>query len=159
MEQDGGAQACLNAVWQDQQPGHCMVIGDPGPLDPDAAALAARAAPPVHVDAATAGARLDAEGRQDLVLVGRLDALPRREGEVLLARLRDLYARRVLVTVALGGEWHRSDLTGFGFTWLGTSPDAGLDLYGFDVASYQTVPDWLNSRFWANPDLWGKYRW
>ncbi|WP_290652932.1 DUF6231 family protein [Aquisalimonas sp.] len=32
-------------------------------------------------------------------------------------------------------------------------------LYGFDVGTYKTTPDWLNPRYWANPELWGKYRW
>lgn len=29
----------------------------------------------------------------------------------------------------------------------------------FDARTYKKTPDWLNSRHWANPGLWGKFRW
>ena len=32
-------------------------------------------------------------------------------------------------------------------------------LYYFDIFDYKDVPDWLNSRFWSNPDMWDKSRW
>ncbi|WP_221179227.1 DUF6231 family protein, partial [Pseudomonas protegens] len=27
------------------------------------------------------------------------------------------------------------------------------------LLEYKQVPDWLNSRFWANPENFGKYWW
>lgn len=29
----------------------------------------------------------------------------------------------------------------------------------FDARTYKKTPDWLNSRHWANPKLWDKFRW
>ncbi|MDD3447840.1 MAG: DUF6231 family protein [Gammaproteobacteria bacterium] len=34
-----------------------------------------------------------------------------------------------------------------------------VHLYGFDIATYKVTPDWLNSRYWANPELWDRYWW
>ena len=29
----------------------------------------------------------------------------------------------------------------------------------FSLETYKKTPNWLNSRFWANPQLWNKFRW
>ena len=29
----------------------------------------------------------------------------------------------------------------------------------FSLKTYKKTPSWLNSRFWANPRLWNKFRW
>lgn len=29
-----------------------------------------------------------------------------------------------------------------------------MNLYYYDLDTYKTVPDWLNARFWANPERW-----
>ena len=29
----------------------------------------------------------------------------------------------------------------------------------FSLKTYKKTPNWLNSRFWANPRLWNKFRW
>ena len=34
-----------------------------------------------------------------------------------------------------------------------------LTLFTYDLLDYKQVPDWLNSRFWANPENFGKYWW
>jgi hypothetical protein len=31
--------------------------------------------------------------------------------------------------------------------------------WGFDIHTYKEVPDWLNAKYWANPQNWGKYWW
>ncbi len=41
-----------------------------------------------------------------------------------------------------------------------SSEDQVLTLFTYDLLEYkQQVPDWLNSRFWANPENFGKYWW
>ena len=30
----------------------------------------------------------------------------------------------------------------------------GLRIHYYDLDTYKTVPDWLNARFWANPERW-----
>jgi len=149
----------LVTVLMEEQPQRYLVIGDPAPLDPYPEGHTAQAACPVYLPLQGATDALPEHGRQDLVLVGGLERLSRAEGEILLSRLRDLYARRVLVCLALGDTWRQNDLTAFAFTRLATLGDGMGTLYGFDVGTYKTTPDWLNPRYWANPELWGKYRW
>jgi len=71
-----------------------------------------------------------------------------------ITHLRDLMARRVLV-IAYGDQ---SDvMRALGFT-LVEKIDA-WELWQFNILEYKQVPDWLNSRYWANPENWDKYRW
>jgi hypothetical protein len=78
----------------------------------------------------------------------------------LLAALRDRCAQRVLVALP-GRPWSAQDMRGFGFESLGTvrAGAAVLGTYGFDIDRYKRTPDWLNARHWANPELWGRFRW
>lgn len=101
----------------------------------------------------------------DLALV-QIDAvLPEAEMAILLSRLRDIYARKVLVIVPLDldcGPWDRRALIRLGFTPYGEAGGATgerLLLYQFDIATYKITPDWLSPNNWANPELWDKYRW
>ena len=149
----------LDRVLQETSPRNYLVIGDAHPLKPEPAALdkslttVRRLTPTETLEA------LPHYGRQDLVLVGALELFPRGDGEILLSRLRDLYARRVLARLRPSAHWEHRDMTAFGFTRLARLGDDNGLLYGFDMATYKTTPDWLNPRFWANPELWGKYRW
>ena len=34
-----------------------------------------------------------------------------------------------------------------------------LSLFTYDLHDYKQVPDWLNAKFWANPQHFGKYWW
>lgn len=83
---------------------------------------------------------------------------------VLVGQVRDLYARRSWVLVTEDDRragWGHADLMGLGFSSLGeVERDTGSAmLYGFDIATYKTTPDWLNASNWANPRLYGKHRW
>lgn len=113
---------------------------------------------------------LPGEGRRfDLaVVVGVLEGLDREPGGALLAALRDLAARRLLVAVPAspGDEpyrsvWTRDDMLAHGLDALGEARHEAqtLAVYGFDIDQYKRTPDWLNARGWANPENWGKYRW
>ena len=114
-----------------------------------------------------ADTRLPEIGMQDLAVASiEGGAAPdRTTAEPVLAALRDIYARRTMLFVsehAAGAPpWRNSDLVGLGFTRIGVfaGPQGSVNVYGFDIATYKTTPDWLNPRFWAHPQLWGKYRW
>lgn len=102
------------------------------------------------------------------VVVGVLERLPAEDGAALLAALRDLEARRLLVAVPApagparaGGRWDRTEMLAHGLDAVGEARhgDRVLSLYGFDIDHYKRTPDWLNPRHWANPELWGKFRW
>jgi len=101
-------------------------------------------------------------GIHDLVAVGEtLEHLPRRDGERLLAGLRDIYARRVILRLAVTGDWKHQDIMALGFKQLITLDNGAqrVTFYGFDLDTYKTTPDWLNPRYWANPELFGHHRW
>ncbi|MDR9406012.1 MAG: DUF6231 family protein [Spiribacter sp.] len=99
----------------------------------------------------------------DLAVVDADIALPAEELTELLARLRDLLARQVLVIAPTQAQttFNHAGLIGLGFQrW--TSPGAEQPerrWYRFDIRDYKSTPDWLNARHWANPELWDKYRW
>jgi len=75
-----------------------------------------------------------------------------------LAALRDRLNHPLIVHT---GEGHRvggsvdQQMVSLGFT----RQVADEPIYLFDIETYKRTPDWLNARHWANPELWGKYRW
>ena len=77
-----------------------------------------------------------------------------------LVRLRDLFARKILVLADIKFE---KQLRALGFNQLSESTDVSnneqLFIWQFNILNYKHVPDWFNSKFWANPDNWNKYRW
>ena len=106
-------------------------------------------------------------GRYDLAFVSEtLEHLPSDAAGVLLGSVRDLHAKALLVLVSLGHagygtRWRDADLLGYGLERIGEYLVQGqrLALYRFDLYDYKTPPDWLNSQYWAHPELWGKHRW
>ena len=110
-------------------------------------------------------AALDLPGPYDCVLVtDTLEHLPKHEAGILLSRLRDLYARYLLVAVKVGESegggttrWSESELLAYGLRRLGRY--GPVHVYAFDIYDYKLTPDWLNSKYWANPELFDKYWW
>ena len=111
---------------------------------------------------------LESERRFDFALVaGYLEQTDADEGGAVIARLRDVLARRLCVWVesatSPGGaaRWTDAELAAFGLTLLSRIDQGGASarLFGYDIASYKQTPDWLNPRHWAHPELWGKFRW
>jgi len=104
-------------------------------------------------------------GHQDMAIVaGDLERLSPKASAQLIARLRDIYAAWVIVVVDRDeppAGWTRREMIGFGFSLLGDAVQEStpVHVYEFDVGTYKPTPDWLNSRYWANPELWDKYRW
>ncbi|MEZ1318572.1 DUF6231 family protein [Pseudomonas fluorescens] len=101
--------------------------------------------------------------RFDLALVlDCLEHLPKREGLNLLGGIRNLNASRlaVLADVPASG-WQETDF--FSLALQASErfqrDDQVLTLFTYDLLDYKQVPDWLNSRFWANPENFGKYWW
>ncbi|MDO6459293.1 DUF6231 family protein [Granulosicoccaceae sp. 1_MG-2023] len=104
-------------------------------------------------------------GRQALLLFhGCLDNCARDEVARLLAAARDVYAERTLVMSACDPldetlPLSRNFMFSMGFQYLGGAGEANFNLYEYSILNYKTVPDWLNARFWANPENWDKFRW
>ena len=76
----------------------------------------------------------------------------------LLVKLRDLMAKRIVVASRLQDE---QLMRALGFTQLIDKTVHGSDfaLWQLNILTYKHVPDWFNSKFWANPENWNKFRW
>ena len=113
--------------------------------------------------------QLDQYGRYDLVFVSHtLEYLPKTEAEQLIARLRDLHSERLIIVLPLGEDWpnhashwQQTDMLGLGFSQVAEFQhhDQLVHIYAFDIASYKTTPEWLNNKYWANPEMFDKYWW
>lgn len=117
-----------------------LAFAKPGPLPP---ALAAR--------------------RFDLaLLVDCLEHLPKRQGLELLGGIRNLNASRLALLVDLpAAGWGATDLFSLALQASERFEREGqvLSLFTYDLKDYKQVPDWLNAKFWANPENFGKYWW
>ena len=94
-----------------------------------------------------------------------LEHLTKREAGMLLASLRDVHAVQLFALVSIGKAWlnHQSfwennDLIGFGMERVNVYAKNGLPLalLKFDLRTYKSTPEWLNSKYWARPELWDK---
>lgn len=111
--------------------------------------------------------QVNLSGRFDFVFVsGVLEYLPKHEAGKLLASLRDVHALQLHALVPIGKAWlnHASfweynELIGFGMERVNIYAKNGLPiaLLKFDLRTYKTTPEWLNSKYWARPELWNKY--
>lgn len=98
--------------------------------------------------------------RVELAFACLAPAQERGEARQLIAALRDLLARQLLVFVP------EAVLDDADLRSLALTRQARFELQGrpwqawsYDIRTYKSVPDWLNPKFWANPENWGKFRW
>lgn len=114
-------------------------------------------------------AELDMGQRYDICIVtNTLERMDKASAGQLIARLRDLLARRLFVVVPVGegwsdvkSHWTMSEFIGLGMHLLSDYEQDGRcwQMYKFDLADYKLTPDWLNARYWAHPERWDKERW
>lgn len=113
--------------------------------------------------------QLDGYGRYDLVFVSHvLESMPKSQAEQLIARLRDLHSERLIIVLPIGKDWpghashwQQTDMLGLGFSRVAKFQYKQhlVHIYAFDIASYKTTPEWLNGKYWANPEMFDKYWW
>lgn len=136
----GAGQFPALEAYQAAHPGTEVAHAQPGPLPAD---LAAR--------------------RFDLALVvDCLEHLPKRAGLELLGGIRNLNASRIAVMADLAASgWQDTDFFSLALNASERFVRDGqeLRLFTYDLLDYKQVPDWLNARFWANPENFGKYWW
>lgn len=114
-------------------------------------------APAAPLPASLAGQRYDLA-----VLADCLEHLPHRTGLELLGGIRNLNASRLAVLVDLNTcGWQETDLFALALQVSESFQREGqiLTLFTYDLRDYKQVPDWLNAKFWANPENFGKYWW
>lgn len=89
-----------------------------------------------------------------LALVG---ATPAAQDAPATMRLLGGLIRQIPVVLVVAGEngpLKFSDFLALGMQRL-YGPDADARcVYGFDLHTYKPAPDWLNSKYWAHPELW-----
>ncbi|MFN2347999.1 MAG: DUF6231 family protein [Thioalkalivibrio sp.] len=107
---------------------------------------------------------LEDVGRHELVLVlDALDTLDREQATHMIARLRDLNSESLYILAPEGeaSPWHQQDLVALGLSRERSyaGPDGATHLFRFNLKDYKKTPDWLNPRYWANPEMWEKARW
>ncbi|NIE78295.1 hypothetical protein F3J44_05185 [Pantoea sp. Tr-811] len=96
------------------------------------------------------------------LLVDCLEHLPKRSGLELLGGIRNLNASRVAVLADLAASgWQDTDFFALALSASEKfrRDEQVLSLFTYDLHDYKQVPDWLNARFWANPENFGKYWW
>ncbi|MDF0731214.1 DUF6231 family protein [Pseudomonas entomophila] len=114
-------------------------------------------APPGPLPAELAAQRFDLA-----MLVDCLEHLPRRGGLELLGGIRNLNANRVAVLADLAAcGWQDTDFFALALSASEKFQREAqvLSLFTYDLHDYKQVPDWLNAKFWANPENFGKYWW
>lgn len=92
--------------------------------------------------------------------VALVDALGIRDDDELLpllARLRDVHARQVIVVLP-SGHASRDDLVALGFEARKSPSGDGL-IFVWDPALANRPREWNNARHWANPENFSRYRW
>ncbi len=98
----------------------------------------------------------------DFVLIkDLLETLDHEKAEHVIAQVRDIHAREVLLILSNNSEWKTTDLIGLGLRQIAETEQQNETFHAWYFArdNYKKVPDWLNNRYWANPEKFGKYRW
>ena len=83
-----------------------------------------------------------------------LDGLDADAARQLIGRTRLYVAPHILLAVPAGCSLDEAMFRALGFTLYATDATAGMRIHEYDIETYKSVPDWLNSRFWANPERW-----
>jgi hypothetical protein len=154
-------QQAIAALLDRQRPARLLLIGARLP----AVDAYLEAHPDCHLAHCPPGALPDemAAQRFDLALVvDCLEQLSKPAAVQLLGGVRNLNSSRLAVLVDLQAcDWRETDFyalalqAGERFQREGQT----LTLFTYDLLAYKQAPDWLNAKFWANPENFGKYWW
>jgi len=100
------------------------------------------------------------------IVVSLFEHIKKQQGQQVLSRLRDVLCPQYCICLPLsetaGNEqWHLTDLFSFALSKVAEYPVAATKygLFKYNINDYKKTPDWLNADNWANPQMWGKYRW
>ncbi|MDA8127669.1 MAG: DUF6231 family protein [Betaproteobacteria bacterium] len=86
--------------------------------------------------------------------IDALDGLDARQAQHLVSQTRLYVAPHMLIVAAPGCALDESAFRALGFALCATDSAENVRIYEYDLTTYKTVPDWLNSRFWAHPERW-----
>ena len=78
-----------------------------------------------------------------------------------LSMVRNRHAQQLIIIVdstrAAQQGWQLADYLALGMNNIDSHQQ--YQFFGYAIESYRPKRDWLNSRFWANPENYDKYRW
>jgi hypothetical protein len=154
-------QQALAALLERFAPRNLLLVGSRFP----ALEAFAQAHPDTRIEQAAPGplpAPLAAQRFDLALLVDCLEHLPKRGGLELLGGIRNLNASRMAVLADLPAcGWQDTDFFSLALAASEKFERDGqvLSLFTYDLHDYKQVPDWLNAKFWANPENFGKYWW
>lgn len=99
----------------------------------------------------------------DVAVISNLtESLERGPGQQWLGTLRNLFAPHIILISdpqkAEANGWQFADYLALGLEHFAGSEE-GLQVFSYAIEDYQPHHDWLNARFWANPENFDKYRW
>ncbi len=86
--------------------------------------------------------------------IDALNGLDAQQARNLIHRTRIYIAPRILLAVPSDCALDEQMFIALGFTLSVTDPAENVRIHDYDLDTYKTVPDWLNPRFWANPERW-----
>ncbi len=161
--------AALAKALESQPPGSILAIG---PESSQAFADFLKAHPETRIDSLVDWGAIDSLeslGVHDLALVANtLEHMDKRPAGNLIAKLRDLYSKRLYILLSIGPDWEhqqshweQTDMIAYGFSLAASFECDGkpVHLYRYDLYNYKLTPEWLNAGHWANPEMWDKARW
>ncbi|MCF7203036.1 DUF6231 family protein [Pseudomonas oligotrophica] len=154
-------QQALAALLEHHRPTRILHVGH---SDQPAITAYAENHPDARVERCSAAPTpAQATQRYDLAIVADcLEHLPRSSGQQLLGGLRNLNSSRLAVLVDLAdADWQLTDFYALALqvNQRFRREDQTLTLLSYDLLEYKQAPDWLNAKFWANPQNFGKYWW
>jgi DNA-binding transcriptional LysR family regulator len=155
-------QQALAALLDHHSPQRLLLVGASQPPAIDAFLQAHPDTQLAHAPAGPLPAELAAQRYDLALLVDCLEHLPKRTALELLGGIRNLNASRLAVLVDLQAcGWQATEL--FALALQASEQfrreEQTLTLFTYDLRDYKQVPDWLNAKFWANPQNFGKYWW
>jgi hypothetical protein len=84
--------------------------------------------------------------------IDALNGLDAAQAQHLISQTRLYIAPRILLVVQQNCALDEATFRALGFTLSAADTMEDRRLYDYDLATYKTVPDWLNARYWAHPD-------
>ncbi len=145
----GPARRRLEALLAKWRPTSVVVIGNPAGAGTTPDTI-------TRLEPAGAAEALDSLGRFDCALVGPGDAVRERALLLLLGRLKNVHAPRIVLQLdeRPGAELRDALLE------LAFEPDAETaELWIHDIDRYNPQREWNTPEHWANPENFDKYRW
>lgn len=98
----------------------------------------------------------------DLAIISEItDSLSKTAATEFLGMIRNYHASHIIVITKIAQvsdqQWRLADFLAMGMKHIADTTEH--QLFSYAIENYQPKHDWLNSRFWANPENYDKYRW